>query len=161
MTEEITFPCEFCHGPNHSQQAHAYYPFSGSEAVPERYLRKQEKPQGSTATAFTVREASRSYELRFAHGRAIIHRTDDCAEIVDLFVDEDHRGQGLGKAYVEQALEWCAVGLQGISTVVAHVAPHNEPSMRSFVGQGFAVVRSELHLELKLNEWSREQRGWE
>jgi phosphinothricin acetyltransferase len=54
---------------------------------------------------------------------------------ISIYVDPEHRRSGVGKALVEHAIE--AAPALGISSVVAVVFAHNEPSIGLFEGLGF------------------------
>ena len=52
-----------------------------------------------------------------------------------LMVAASHRRRGLGRALLEQAVEWAAA--QGIEKLELHVFPWNEPAIRLYEGFGF------------------------
>ena len=57
------------------------------------------------------------------------------AHIHDLIVDEPYRSQGLGRALVDDAMEWCAA--TGVDEVCLGVAPRSTRSRRFYELYGF------------------------
>ncbi len=57
------------------------------------------------------------------------------AHIHDLIIDEAYRGQGLGRALLDDAIEWCAE--MGVDEVCLGVAPLSTRSRRFYERYGF------------------------
>ncbi|HXG43012.1 MAG TPA: GNAT family N-acetyltransferase [Dehalococcoidia bacterium] len=96
------------------------------------------------------------WTLSFRHdglevARAQLHcHGGDVFDIVDLYVDPDWRGRGLGRQVLAQCLGFALA--QGARMVTAHTSPENAPAFRLFSSAGFSPCCSELHLELRLGQ---------
>lgn len=121
-------------------------------------MRRRPPPEGQAAadgSALEARVAERlCYSLAFYRegelvGRAQLHWHDGAtADIVDLYVVPEWRGQGLGKAIVRQCV--AVARTLGARLITAHTSPHNRPAYRAFVALGFRPRDEEQHLELPL-----------
>jgi ribosomal protein S18 acetylase RimI-like enzyme len=60
------------------------------------------------------------------------------AHVHDLIIDESHRGQGLGRALLDDAMEWCAE--KGVDEVCLGVAPLSTRSRSFYARYGFEEV---------------------
>ena len=67
-------------------------------------------------------------------------------EVVDLFVKPECRGNGYGRAVLQEALEFARSS--GYRHVCAHASADNEPAYRLFRDLGFHGDETEVHLEL-------------
>jgi len=54
---------------------------------------------------------------------------------ISIYLDENQRGKGLGKAVLSHAIEQCPA--LGIKTVLGFIFTHNEPSLKLFRHFGF------------------------
>ncbi|WP_042352130.1 GNAT family N-acetyltransferase [Bacillus massiliigorillae] len=66
------------------------------------------------------------------YGRPAYNRTAE----ISIYIHEDFRGKGLGKAMLQKAIDACPE-LQ-IKTILGFIFAHNEPSLRLFKHFGFA-----------------------
>lgn len=82
----------------------------------------------------------------FAH--CYVWMTGTCAEVFDLWVDEEKRGQGVAKTLVDLAVSHCRAC--GVRVVQAHVDPENLPSSGVFSGRHFKMTGMEMHMEIRL-----------
>jgi RimJ/RimL family protein N-acetyltransferase len=96
-----------------------------------RYLRSLRR---SRDAAVFVAEASDGIVGRLSVGRdphpASFHVAD-----LGLMVAKGHRRRGIGRALLQQAVEW-AQGA-GVSKLELHVFPHNEPALHLYESFGF------------------------
>ena len=60
------------------------------------------------------------------------------AHVHDLIIDEPYRGQGLGRALLDDAMEWCAE--KGVDEVCLGVAPLSTRSRSFYERYGFEEV---------------------
>jgi ribosomal protein S18 acetylase RimI-like enzyme len=75
--------------------------------------------------------------------RIDMHESD--AYISDVFVPIELRGQGLGRALVEQAVAVCHT--LGIRTIVMHVSADNTPMVHISENLAFSAKGTEIHYE--------------
>ena len=67
-------------------------------------------------------------------------RKPQCSYIAEVYVNRDHRGQGLGKALLMQYIDYCkSVGLKGIWL---HTVKDNYPAQQLYKSLGFAFNES-------------------
>lgn len=86
-------------------------------------------------------------EERLAYAQ--LHKSSDkTLEVVDLFVEPEHRGNGYGKTLLQEVLDYARSS--GYDQVCAHTSPDNGPAYRLFRGLGFHACETEVHLELDL-----------
>ena len=92
---------------------------------------------GSLALVAEAGGAIVGFCLALIKKRSRVHedRYQTYGEIDDLSVTASHRGGGIGKALVTNALEWFRV--EGIQRVEARVATSNQPSEAFWRGRGF------------------------
>jgi len=96
-----------------------------------RYLRTLRR---SRDAAVFVAEADEGIVGRLSVGR---DRHPASAHVADLglMVAKGHRRRGIGRALLEQAVDW-ARGT-GVTKLELHVFPHNEPAIRLYETFGF------------------------
>lgn len=89
------------------------------------------------------------FYVEFDHGHAYLSlmRVEGAAEVIDLYVEPEHRGKGLGSAYLAQLVSLARE--KGAACIVAHVREDNVASMRAFEGIGFEPKDHERHMELR------------
>lgn len=71
---------------------------------------------------------------------------DECGFIHDLLVSENGRGNGVGEALLDAAIEW--LGERGMPRVVLGTAAQNDNARRLFERRGFRPTMIEMTLEL-------------
>lgn len=88
------------------------------------------------------------------YSRAQLVLMDDTAEILDMWVDIDHRRQGLG----EQLLSLCVTTARavGCKTVFLHVAEDNIPAHMLYAKYGFRPRDMETHMYMEI--WQKPKR---
>jgi len=96
-----------------------------------RYLRSLRR---SRDAAVFVAEAEDEIVGRLSVGRDPHPASAHVADL-GLMVAKGHRRRGIGRALLEQAVEW-ARGV-GVSKLELHVFPHNEPAIRLYDAFGF------------------------
>ena len=96
-----------------------------------RYLRAIRR---SPNAAVFVAEAEEGIVGRLSLGRdphpASVHVAD-----LGLMVARSHRRRGIGRALLEQAVDWARAS--GVSKLELHVFPHNEPALALYESFGF------------------------
>lgn len=68
-----------------------------------------------------------------------------------VYVDRHRRGQGVGRALLEELLRLAAA--QGFHTVIARISGHNDASIRLHERCGFTVVGVEREVGRKHRQW--------
>lgn len=96
-----------------------------------RFLRSLRR---SGDAAVFVAEAPEGIVARLSLGRDPHPASAHVADL-GLMVAKGHRRRGIGRALLEQAVEW-AHGA-GVSKLELHVFPHNEPAIRLYETFGF------------------------
>lgn len=96
-----------------------------------RYLRSVRR---SRDAAVFVAEAPEGIVARLSIGRDPHPASSHVADL-GLMVAKGHRRRGIGRALLEQAVEW-ARGT-GVSKLELHVFPHNEPAIQLYEAFGF------------------------
>lgn len=86
-------------------------------------------------------------------GRAVayaqLHRSADTTlEVVDLLVEPEYRGKGLGRRLLQHVIEFARSS--GCARICAHASPDNGPAYRLFGTMGFHACETEVHLELAI-----------
>lgn len=71
---------------------------------------------------------------------------DECGFIHDLLVVKEGRGEGVGEALLDGAIEWLRE--QGMPRVVLGTAAQNDIARRLFDRRGFRPTMVEMTLEL-------------
>lgn len=66
------------------------------------------------------------------------NRTDPTARLVAMWVEPDHRSQGVGAALVAEAAAWCH--REGVGVLTLWVNEANEAALRLYRGQGFIAT---------------------
>jgi RimJ/RimL family protein N-acetyltransferase len=96
-----------------------------------RYLRSLRR---SADAAVFVAEVPEGIVGRLSVGRDPHPASAHVADL-GLMVAKGHRRQGIGRALLEQAVEWARGA--GVSKLELHVFPHNEPGIRLYEAFGF------------------------
>lgn len=86
----------------------------------------------STAAVFVVEDEGRLVGLC---GSFLLERDRGVAQIVAMWVEPDHRGQGLGEELLEAAADWCSE--QGARELVLDVTETNDAARRLYGRAGF------------------------
>jgi N-acetylglutamate synthase-like GNAT family acetyltransferase len=98
----------------------------------------------------TVEEVT-CYQLVFRDsdvviGRAQLHSSNDhCLEVVDLFIEREHRGNGHSRRILGELMAFARS--RGDRELCAHASPANEAAFRAFTQMGFRRCEDEVHLE--------------
>lgn len=72
---------------------------------------------------------------------------------VGIYIEENHRGKGYGKATIKELMKYCKEVLQ-MHQVVCDIAEDNTPSLRLFESQGFTPCGI-------LKDWTVTPNGWQ
>ena len=96
-----------------------------------RYLRSIRR---SRDAAVFVAEAGERIVGRLSVGRDPHPASSHVADL-GLMVAKSHRRRGIGRALLEQAVEWARGA--GVSKLELHVFPHNEPAIQLYERFGF------------------------
>jgi RimJ/RimL family protein N-acetyltransferase len=96
-----------------------------------RYLRSIRR---SRDAAVFVAEAGEQIVGRLSVGRDPHPASSHVADL-GLMVAKSHRRRGIGRALLEQAVEWARGA--GVSKLELHVFPHNEPAIQLYERFGF------------------------
>jgi RimJ/RimL family protein N-acetyltransferase len=96
-----------------------------------RYLRSIRR---SRDAAVYVAEAPEGIVGRLSVGRDPHPASSHVADL-GLMVAKGHRRRGIGRAFLEQAVEWARGA--GVSKLELHVFPHNEPAIQLYEAFGF------------------------
>jgi RimJ/RimL family protein N-acetyltransferase len=96
-----------------------------------RYLRSLRR---SRDAAVFVAEVGDGIVARLSVGRDPHPASAHVADL-GLMVAKGHRRRGIGRALLEQAVEWARA--VGVSKLELHVFPHNEPAIRLYEIFGF------------------------
>jgi N-acetylglutamate synthase-like GNAT family acetyltransferase len=79
-------------------------------------------------------------------GRAQLHSSNDhCLEVVDLFIEPGHRGNGHSRRILTELMAFAQS--HGARELCAHAAPANTAAFRAFEQMGFHRCEDEVHLE--------------
>jgi N-acetylglutamate synthase-like GNAT family acetyltransferase len=118
------------------------------QAIEKTYPRPQE-------VTITIQEVT-CYQLAFHEGNEVIGRAqlhtsnDHCLEVVDLFIEPEHRGNGHSRRILDELIVFARS--RGAQELCAHAAPSNEPAFRAFTTMGFHRCEDEVHLEREIRE---------
>jgi RimJ/RimL family protein N-acetyltransferase len=96
-----------------------------------RYLRSVRR---SAHAAVFVAEAPEGIVGRLSVARDPHPASAHVADL-GLMVARSHRGRGIGRALLEQAVDWARHA--GVSKLELHVFPHNEPAIALYESFGF------------------------
>ena len=106
-------------------------------------------PEGSPNQAFVAkdekgREAGFIWVAEFPRGFTGEHE----AFVLDVYVDERHRGSGLGGRLMETGEEWARE--QGMQGIALNVASHNAPARKLYERLGYQIESVQMSKRLDL-----------
>lgn len=85
-------------------------------------------------------------KVKYGHTELVL--TNETAEIVDMWVDEDHRREGYGTTLVKRCIG--IADAIGCKLVCLHVTDKNVAARNLYRSLGFEPKEIETHMELQL-----------